>query len=112
MENQVQIFPIIFSSIFTTLFVMVLIWFWLTHKLFKMLSASHPSLYKEMGEPSLFMNNTPGTVMALFKFLFGRRYLGTGNKALEKHGGTMFAFAIVYIALFLALILSSVLLAP
>lgn len=48
------------------------VWFVLVSKLFRRLETEHPEKFHEMGDPGIFMNNSPHTTIALTRFLFGR----------------------------------------
>src|SRR5277367_1444676 len=54
------------------LFALVLVWFYLVTSLFRRLRTDHHAKFVEMGEPSLFVNNSPRTSFLLLRFLFRR----------------------------------------
>lgn len=109
MDNLAQYIQSIFIPIFAVLFLSVFVWFFLVSRLYKILSTDHPDIYKDLGEPTLFWNNSPRTAFLLMKFIFKKQYLGKNNSKLENHGNIMFAFFIMYTTLFVFLFISFVL---
>lgn len=95
--------PVFFSVLFPFLMAMVLIWFLMVATLFKRLRAKHPETYKEMGEPSLFWNNSMKTNWAMLEFLRKRRHKGLNDKSLSLLSDFMLVFLAVYMALFLGM---------
>ena len=70
MESYVET---IFAVAFPVLGIMVLIWFIKISKLFSYLRENHPGEYTAIGEPSLFMNNTPKNNILFLRFILGTR---------------------------------------
>ena len=99
MEDPALLIQNIIMPLFAILTIMVFLWFYLVHSLYKLLSDNHQALYKEMGEPTLFLNNTPRSGIALMKFIFRKQYKARGDIKLEKLGAVMFALFITYIVL-------------
>jgi len=111
MDNPAQYIQYVLFPIFTVLFLLVFVWFFLVSRLYKLLSSKHPDIYKNLGEPTLFWNNSPKSAFLLMKFIFKKQYLGSNDHKLEKLGGKMFALFIVYTALFAFLFISFMLVA-
>ena len=82
---------------------MVFIWFVMIIVLFKMLKSKHLEKYKEMGEPSLFWNNSMKTSWATIKFLFKREHKGLNDRSLSLLSGSMLVFFAIYAILFFGL---------
>ncbi len=93
----------LFTTIFCTLFGMVLVWFVLVRLLFKRLEAAHPAKYEAMGRPSLFLRNSPAGAIAMLKFLVTREHKALNDGYLSKLSDAMLAFFVVYAILFFAL---------
>jgi len=106
MDIPAQLIQHVFVPIFFILFLSVIVWFFLVSRLYKLLSSKHPEIYKYLGEPTLFWNNSPKTAFLLMKFIFKKQYLGNNDLELEKLGRRMFAFSIMYITLFSFLFIS------
>ena len=85
------------------LFLAVIIGFTFTARLYKILKESHPEKYKAMGEPTLFLNNSPKTSIALMKFLFKREYIALNNPKLTTLGNIMLVFFVIYLVGFILL---------
>ena len=83
--------------------VMVFIWFAMIIALFKILKAKHLEKYKEMGEPSLFWNNSMKTSWATIKFLFKREHKSLNDRSLSLLSDSMLAFFAIYAVLFFGL---------
>ncbi len=96
-----QIFPVIFGILFCSVFV----WFFLCHRLFKILETRHPEKYESMGKPSLIMNNSLSTNITFMKFLFKREWRDIDDQGLTSLSKSMLAFFAVYLVGFLALFL-------
>ncbi len=62
---------------------MVFIWFAMIIALFKRLKSRHLSKYREMGEPSLFWNNSMRTVWTTLKYLFKREHKNLNDNSLS-----------------------------
>lgn len=96
-----EIFPIVFA----TLFVSVILWFYLCKKLFTMLEIHHPAVYEAMGKPSLIMNNTISNNILFMKFLFKREWRELNDMKIAALGKFMLAYAVAYM---LALLLIAI----
>lgn len=86
--------------IFIVLMVMVFIWFGMIIVLFRKLKNVHPTKYKEMGEPSLFWNNSMKSNWALTKFLFKREHKMLHDGSLSLLSDSMLIFIVIYMFLF------------
>jgi hypothetical protein len=91
-----EVFPIIFG----TMMFMVLIWFILLKIIFSKLERSHPEKFKQMGEPSLFMNNSMKTGLATLKFIGKREHNQLNDPALTKLSDFALVFFIIYTVIF------------
>ncbi|MGH8445447.1 MAG: hypothetical protein ACREVL_09270 [Solimonas sp.] len=52
----------------------VVFYFWKVHALFVHLRTHEPETFRQIGEPSLFWNNSPANNFKLFAFLYSKRY--------------------------------------
>lgn len=91
-----EAFPIVFGA----MMFMVLIWFVLLKIIFSKLQSSHPEKYKQMGEPSLFMNNSMKTALATLKFIGKREHNHLNDPALTKLSDFALVLFIVYTVIF------------
>lgn len=92
---------------FAVLMVMVLIWFAMIIALFKRLKLKHPAKYSDMGEPSLFWNNSLKTTWTTLKYLFKREHKELNDNSLSLLSDSMLVFLIIYVVLFFGLILGA-----
>lgn len=76
---------------------LMLVWFYLCHKLFNLLKQSHPSVYETLGNPSLLSNSTLANNVSLIKFLFGRHWRELDDPSLSKLGQSMLWFFKLYL---------------
>ena len=95
-----------FIGLFAVLFLSVFVWFFLVVRLFKLLKSEHPEKYREMGEPTLFWNNSPKTSWELMKFLLKRDYIDMNDPKLSTLGNAMLVFFVLYTLGFLYLFFS------
>ena len=85
------------------MFCSVIVWFYLCHRMFKILSERHPEKYVAMGKPSLVMNNTISNSLSFLKFLLKREWQDLNDQELASLGKGMLVFFIIYTVLFLCL---------
>lgn len=102
MEILKMAVPIVFAAGF----VMVIIWLGCCVKLFSLLKARQPEKYKEMGEPSLIMNNSLRNNIAFMRFLFRREDRSLGDPGITRFTGFMFYYFFAVLAVYLILIVS------
>ena len=93
--------PYIFFFGFVSLGVMVLIWFALATTLFNKLKRDHHDTFVQLGEPSLFWNNSPKNSVAFIGFLLGGKYKILNDHALTRHCVIMVWFFWVYLTIFI-----------
>ncbi len=84
--------------------VMVFIWFAMIIALFKRSKSKHLPKYREMGEPSLFWNNSMRAVWATLKYLFKREHKDLNDNSLSLLSDSMLVFLVIYVILFFGLI--------
>jgi Na+/melibiose symporter-like transporter len=96
--------PIFVPITFAVLMVLVLIWFAMIIALFKKLKLRHPGKYSEMGEPSLFWNNSLKTNWKTLKYLFKREHKDLNDNSLSLLSDSMLVFLVIYVILFFGLI--------
>jgi hypothetical protein len=78
---------------------MVIPGFFFHWKFLKRLKEEHLDVWNELGQPSLFLNNSIN--WRVTKFLFGRKYLEVGDEFLTKMGDFMLVFYSVYYLIFI-----------
>lgn len=91
-----EVFPIVFGA----MMFMVLIWFILLKIIFTKLEREHPEKYKQMGEPSLFWNNSMKTGLATLEFIGKREHKDLNNTALSKLSDFALVFFVIYTVIF------------
>ncbi len=74
--------PSVTTVVFSVLFAMTIGWFAMLHALFNDLEARHPQKYEDLGEPSVFKNDTFSASFRLLKFLYTREPEGLNDKSL------------------------------
>ena len=90
------------------MFLMVPIWFVVISKYFCYLRENHSVLYKEMGEPSLFMNNTPSNNLSFLRYVCGNKYLKSEDSQLISKSLFLKRFFYTYLVIFISVILGFV----
>ena len=95
--------------LFWVLMAMVLIWFVMIIALFRRLKLRHLDKYTEMGEPSLFWNNSMKTGWATLRFLFRREHKDLRDDSLSLLSDSMLVFFAIYTILFFGLFFGGVL---
>ena len=101
-----ELFPIVFSVMFISVFV----WFGLCVRLFRLLETRHPDKYNAMGRPSLIMNNSISNNILFMKFLFKREYSELNDPSVSRLGQLMRAFFFVFLVVFMFMFLGMLLL--
>ena len=92
--------------LFYILGVMVIVWFIMLDKLFRILKVDHPLKYIEWGKPFLFdgeaYRKRTGQLMLIF--LIKKEYKALNNKVLTKLCNFMLIYMVVFVVLFIGLI--------
>ena len=91
----------VFVAGFVSLGVMVLLWFTLVATLFRKLKSDHHDTYVQLGEPSLFWNNSIKNNFAFIGFLLGGKYKALNDRALTLQCTIMVWFFWLYLAIFI-----------
>ena len=99
-----EIITLILIPLIGTMFVMVPIWFVVISKYFRYLRENHSELYKEMGEPSLFMNNTPSNNVSFLRYVCGNKNLKSEDSQLISKSLFLKKFFYAYLAIFISVI--------
>lgn len=82
----------------------MIVWFFQISRLFTYLRENHPDEYTEMGQPTLFMNNTPKNNVSFLRFILSERPSELNDELLEKKCKFLKRFFYTYIGLFGGLI--------
>ena len=93
----------LFYSFFVLGFVINASYFYFLWRLFKYLKENHPEKFKELGEPSLWWNNSPRNGIRIMKFLFSKDLIFSRNINLSKNRSYARFFLVVGIADFILL---------
>jgi len=100
-----EIFALLLVLLVAALVVMVPVWFVLVSRYFSFISANHPCLYQEMGQPSLFGNNTPTNNISFLRYVCGNEYLLSGDDQLISRSLFLKRFFYSYLVIFIAVII-------
>ena len=87
-------------ALMTLLFIAVIAWLVMCSKLFRILKEEHPQKHKEMGSPSLFINNNLKSNYKFLKFLFKKEWETLSNEKLSSLGQFMRIFLILFVGIF------------
>ena len=97
----IKIFPIIFGIlIFAAIFGIVL-----NYKFLSLLKERHFEKWKELGSPSLAMNNSAGNNLAVLKFLKNREYIKLSDTKLTKIAQVLWNYGMLYLVFFVGAII-------
>ncbi len=105
---MIEIFTLLLFPLIAAMFVMVPVWFVVITKYFSYLRACQPDLYKEMGEPSLFANNTPSNNISFLRYVCGNKYFATEDESLISKSLFIKRFFYTYMAIFFTVIVGVV----
>lgn len=89
---------------FVLVFAGVIVWFVMVSSLFRRLRRDHPEKFRTMGEPGLFLNNTPRTNWTFIRFLFKREDRELSDPSLSRLSRTMLIFFVCYCIVFFGLV--------
>lgn len=99
-------------KLFQALFILVGIstgfWFYLCAKMHRILRDNHPSVYEQLGKPTLFLNNSIRNGALFNRFLFGKRWAQLDDPIAERHGRLMMGYFVFHAALFILLVIGGV----
>lgn len=87
--------------LFTTILIMAIIGFITVDYLFKLIKKNYPAKYKELGEPSLFYNNSIKNNLLFFKFIFFGDYKNLDNRRINSISNFLRIFFVIYSLLFI-----------
>lgn len=98
-----KLVPVLFYSMFALL----ILWFYLANKLFGLLKTYHPIKYFEMGDPTLFLNNSSKTGFAFLSFLlFKKEWKELNDPRIISICKVMLIILYIYIPVFIGLLIS------
>lgn len=93
------------SDILFSLFILILILFifgiFLTHRFIKELKNNHQEVWKSLGSPTMFLNNSIYNNAKFFDFVVRKRYLTTDDQKLIKLGKILRTYSIFYLIIFI-----------
>jgi hypothetical protein len=72
----------VLGAIFVIVLSFTIVYLALAQHLFSYLRVKHPRIHTELGQPHLFLNNTPSLVPRLFRFIFRNGYVNLGDPHL------------------------------
>ncbi len=105
---MIEILVLLLVPLIAAMFVMVPVWFVVITKYFRYLRECQPDLYKEMGEPSLFANNTPSNNISFLRYVCGNKYFASEDENLISKSLFLKRFFYTYLAIFLTVIIGVV----
>ncbi|TYC53229.1 hypothetical protein FMN52_19115 [Marinobacter sp. BW6] len=100
-----EILALLLVVLIAAMVVMVPVWFVAVSRYFSFLSANHPGLYRQMGEPSLFANNTPSNNTSFLRYVCGSDYIASGDDQLVSKSRFLKRFFYSYLVIFVAVII-------
>lgn len=101
---MIEVFALLLVPLIVAMFIMVLIWFVMVSRYFRFLRENHAELYREMGSPSLFTNNTPSNNVSLLRYVCGRKYLASDDEQLITKSLFLKRFFYIYLTIFITVI--------
>ena len=96
------VLPIIFAF----LVMQLVVGFYLHHSLLSQLKAKHADKWRELGSPTLIMNNSIKNNIAVLRFLIKREYLKLDDMELSKTSRLLLILDCIYIGTFFILIVN------
>ena len=102
---MIEIFALFLVPLIAAMFLMVPIWFVVVSRYFRFLRENHADLYREMGSPSLFANNTPSNNVSFLRYVCGSKYLASEDSQLIKKSLFLKRFFYTYLAIFITVII-------
>ena len=97
----IKIFPIIFGIlVFTAIFGIVL-----NYKFLSLLKERHFEKWKELGSPSLGMNNSIKNNVVILAFLKNKEYIKINDSELTKSAKILWNYSIFYLIFFVVVII-------
>lgn len=105
---MIELLTLLLVPLIAAMFLMVPIWFVVITKYFHYLRESQPDLYKEMGEPSLFSNNTPSNNLSFLRYVCSKRYLTSNDGQLISKSLFIKRFFYTYLVIFITVIIGVV----
>ena len=82
------------------LIILVFIWFIFIFYIFKRIKKFHYSTYFNLGQPSLFWNNSFKNNFLFLKFLFSRSYKILNDSVLKRLCDSLIVILCIYVILF------------
>jgi len=102
METYVAPWPVwVFLGV---AFSIIFWWFRLVSSFFKYMASNHVEIYREMGSPTLFSNNTPGNNISFLRFILSNKYADLNDPVLSQKCGFLKRFFYGYMVGFAALV--------
>lgn len=80
-------------------------WLYLVSRFFLYMSRNHPESYKEMGSPTLFMNNSIGNNFSFLNFIISGKHKELNDPELNNQCRFMKVFFYSYVAGFALLLI-------
>ena len=87
--------------LFIALFVSAGIGFVLQHTFLLRLRTRHAQTWEALGCPTLFVNNSVGNSLAVFRFLWRRQYQSLGDQQSVRLASFLRGYLVVYFVLFM-----------
>lgn len=95
----------IFYILFVTAIIINAFYFFFLRKLFNLLKNKYPEKFKELGEPSLWWNNSPRNGMRVLRFISSKDPLFSSDNELFKTRTFAVVFLCLYITIFITLLM-------
>jgi hypothetical protein len=85
---------------------MLFVGFFLHSRFLTRVRVAHPSVWVELGSPTMFLNNSIKNGLTTQAFLWHRRYRDLSDPQLSRRGDILIAFNVTYIIFFAGLVIS------
>jgi uncharacterized membrane protein YidH (DUF202 family) len=94
-----------FAAVFILIILAVVI-LYLNYKLLSMLRQNHPQKWRELGSPSLIINNSIQNNVAVLRFLKNKEYVSIGDKRVTTISRLLWRLGLIYLGLLVVVLIS------
>lgn len=105
---MIQICLIIRPYLFSLMLFLAIIGLFITQWFYKQLMNKYPVVYKQLGEPTLFVNHSIKNDILMYKFIWKKKYLAIGDPYLSKVCNFLFVYGLVFWVLFILLLIITI----
>jgi len=106
MRDVIRALVGLFGLGFLCMFPLVIVYFVVLHRMFRILAERHSDLYQRLGSPTLIANNTVINGLRFQWFLLTRRYIPLNDHVLTRLGNVAFLMTVFGIIVSTGLLIS------